>query len=442
MSIIKDICEYAYNTPFDSIPNEVRYMSKMLIADQIGCMVAGSFEQTSSAIHKYLEHKKHIDSEDMAFCYGYFSHALDFDSASNLIGHHASVVASALLACCNEKDVSGKEFLRAFCISTQVSFKIAEVLAPALNYRGFHITPVYGVIGATVAVGLILGLSEDEMVRALSLRVSHCSGLMGQFGTLAKFYHCGMAASSAIMACERAKAGFCGSMDIFERKNGFFFAYAGVENIDFIDFSSSWAIKSHNFLIKLYPCCSAAHSALNALEWLMKSENFKHSDVLKITTQVPEYTLHNLIYKEPKNAEEARFSMNFSLACLLVNESLTLQSYTMQNLQNPHILELQKKIEMCADDQFENFLDAEPSLVIVELKDGRKLTHCKPFAKGRTLDSPCDCEEFFEKFNSCVGSYVEDSEALFEILMQLELRGMRELELQDKINFLRSSTAL
>ena len=70
----------------------------------------------------------------------------------------------AMLALSDETAVSGHDFIRAYLLGTEVSFKAASFMIPGMNFRGFHITPVFGVIGAAAACAWLLKLGEAEFV--------------------------------------------------------------------------------------------------------------------------------------------------------------------------------------------------------------------------------------------------------------------------------------
>src|SRR5690606_17772724 len=92
---------------------------------------------------------------------------------------------------------------------------------------GWHGTSTIGSIGTAAAVAHLLGLDEEATARAITIAVSYASGTKGQFGTLIKPFHAGMAARNAVEAALLAKAGMQARPDILEGAQGFHSLFAG-----------------------------------------------------------------------------------------------------------------------------------------------------------------------------------------------------------------------
>ena len=202
------------------LPRKLEEIASDLFADSMGCMKAGLYESSARSITKYLSAKKgldfeeperlleKLDAEEKALFYGFVSHNFDFDK---LFKQSSDTIRRCsfrrLLALSGETAVSGRDFIRAYLLGTEVSFKVASFMIPGMNFRGFHITPVFGVIGAAAACAWLLKLGEAEFVNAVSIAVSQCSGLMAQFGSMMKFCHCGLAASGALRGSQNGARG-------------------------------------------------------------------------------------------------------------------------------------------------------------------------------------------------------------------------------------------
>ncbi|MCE3543615.1 MmgE/PrpD family protein, partial [Escherichia coli] len=84
---------------------------------------------------------------------------------------------------------------------------VGDGVGQAHYTAGWHGTSTIGSIGTAVATAHILGLSVEATARALTIAVSFASGTKGQFGTLIKPFHAGMAARNAVEAALLARAG-------------------------------------------------------------------------------------------------------------------------------------------------------------------------------------------------------------------------------------------
>ena len=129
------------------------------------------------------------------FANGLLAHALDFDDwdASIHAGHPSSMVLSAALTPSETLGSSGRELLKAYVVGIEVIAKIAAN-APNLQDRGFHSTPVWGSLGATIAAASLLKLTPQKINAALGIASSACGGIHRQQGSMVKPFHAGHAA--------------------------------------------------------------------------------------------------------------------------------------------------------------------------------------------------------------------------------------------------------
>jgi 2-methylcitrate dehydratase PrpD len=102
-----------------------------------------------------------------AFANGLLAHALDYDDWDAFIhvGHPTSMTVGAALPLAEHFGASGKDLLKAYVLGIEVICKIAAN-APNVQDRGFHSTPVFGSLGATVACASLLKLPVDKIKAA------------------------------------------------------------------------------------------------------------------------------------------------------------------------------------------------------------------------------------------------------------------------------------
>lgn len=421
----EQICEFCKNYGEKELPLKMEDIAADLFADSMGCMKAGLYENSARSITKYLSAKKRtdveeperllekLDAEEKALFYGFVSHNFDFDNSSNIIGHNSAVLFPAMLALSDETAVSGHDFIRAYLLGTEVSFKAASFMIPGMNFRGFHITPVFGVIGAAAACAWLLKLGEAEFVNAVSIAVSQCSGLMAQFGSMMKFCHCGLAASAAVRSVYMASAGVTGKPDVLEGKNGFFQAYYQPAAAKSMNLGEPWSMLRESFLIKAYPCCSASHSAIYGMQSFLRETGIDPRAVKSVKVLVPKYTTNNLIYSRPRNETEAKFSMNFAVANVMKNFDYDFGAFARDNIESPELLGYMEKVEMSVTDKFPDFVEAEPCVLKIETY-GKTYEKEIPFGLGRTLDSPLSREQLLKKFTMCTQGRFASPEETFD----------------------------
>lgn len=77
-----------------------------------------------------------------------------------------------------------------------------------------------GSVGAAVACGKLLNLTQEEMQYAISTASVQVIGMHSSFGTDQKPFHTGRAAQSGLISAVMAKGGLHGALDGLEDKLG------------------------------------------------------------------------------------------------------------------------------------------------------------------------------------------------------------------------------
>lgn len=435
MTILTKMVDFARSTTYEQIPEEIRRTSITALTDSLGCLISGSGTEGADAVCRYLQARPqrpdavipcrgfYAQMDEAALAWSLFAHAQDFDNCSCFLGHGSSVLAPVVLILGQKYHKTGREVMRAYILGMECGFQLAKSMVPETSFRGFHGTSVFGGITSAVASSLLLGLSRADTETAVALACTHGAGLMVNFGTMTKFYHAGMAASNGIRCAQLAQAGMKAAPLPFEGVSGFVQAFSGkVLTAGDLPFGNPWVLQTDSLLVKLFPCCSAAHSSLCALRDLMEEHGLTDGDITEVLTQVPLYSTHCLKYPDPSDEAQCRFSMEFALANMLIHGRYDLTSFHQENIKNTSIRTAMKKVRMEVSGEFPDFLDAEPAIVTVRLTDGKHFTRRLDYPQGRTLESPCTRLQLWEKFSCCTKDTLSTDNAarLFQMLCGLE----------------------
>ncbi len=169
-----------------------------------------------------------------AFANGLLAHALDFDDWDAFIhvGHPTSMMIGAALPWREHINASGKDLLKAYMLGIEVICKLAAN-GPNVQDRGFHSTPVFGSLGATVACASLLNLDVDKMKAALGIAASAAGGIHRQQGSMVKPFHAGNSARNGAEAALLASKGFTADAAIFEAPRGFCDTFFGPDTCDY-----------------------------------------------------------------------------------------------------------------------------------------------------------------------------------------------------------------
>jgi 2-methylcitrate dehydratase PrpD len=236
-------------------------------------------------------------------------------------GIHATAgVLPAVLALAEEADLSGRQLTEAFHVGIEVACKLNHAIDQRHYADGFHTTGTLGIFGAAVGAAKLLGLDEDGVAHALALATARAGGVRANFGSMVEQAHSGIAADGGVTAALLAQEGLAGGEDILEARFGWLQAAGGGFAPEAIcgRLGAPWAIIDPGTWIKPYPSGSLTHPAMTLLTTMMREHGFDAHTVDKLIVTTNGRMINTLIHHNPSDAMQARFSMQFCLAVLLV----------------------------------------------------------------------------------------------------------------------------
>lgn len=352
---------------------------------------------------------------------GTAAHALDYDDNFDPAKAHASaVLAPAILALAEQEGASGRACLDAYVAGLQILGRVGQGVNPVHRNRGWHATATLGAIGAAAACARLLKLDAEKAGYALSIATSMAAGFMAQFGTMAKPVHAGLAAKSGIVAASLARAGLTAGLDTLDGRTGMNRLMVGpdyeelrdtlayVEHGQNLRFETEsigepLLILSSGFRVKRFPNCGSAHRAQDGLLELIARHGFAAGEVEAIDVRAPVSHLANLMYTAPEDPMQAKFSLEYGLACCLVAGDCGLADFTPEVVAREELRALYPRIRRHPVDKAEGEF---PTEVEVVLKDGRRLETKVAMPMG-SLAAPFPTEAYWTKYQGCVAGALD-----------------------------------
>jgi 2-methylcitrate dehydratase PrpD len=399
----KALATFACSLTPDELPEEVREAAKLHLVDTLGCGLAaaglglGVQARTVAAAGggaaqaTVLGLPARVPAAEAALANGSLCHALDFDDThAGALAHVTTVVAPAALAVAEARGASGADLLAALVAGTETVARIGLAASGEFHARGFHATSVCGVFGAAAAASRLLGLDEDATGSALGLAGSMAGGLFAYLddGTATKPVHAGFAAHSGVLAAQLAAAGAEGPTSVFGARFGFYRAYVGSDDralaAQVVDLGERW--ETLRVALKAYPACHYMHGVLGAATEATAHKHVDPARIEHVEVSVPPGPAVALVLEPepeklaPRTPYEAKFSLQYSLAWLLVYGRVGLDAYAAQAIEDPRVLALARRIGYRADASGDD--GAFPGGVRIVLDDGRVLTADLRFQPG------------------------------------------------------------
>jgi 2-methylcitrate dehydratase PrpD len=382
--------------------------------DAIGCILAGSGEETPSAVlaavRRWGGGPAHVVGQGTALpspwaalVNGAAAHVLDYDDTFGpLSGHATAVLVPALLALGEEVEATGPDLLDALVVGLEVMACVGRSANPRHYALGWHATSTVGAVGAAGACARMLKLDERRARDAISLGVSMAAGTRMQLGAMAKSVHAGLAAKAGILAATLAAEGVGGAAEALEGQWRFAEMFAGraapVGSMEPPAEGAPLAIEQPGVDFKAYPTCAATHLSLDALLALKQREDFAADDVEAIETELPMVLRRNLMHENPRTGMEARFSMHYCLATALQG-GLGVSDFEGDAIQRPDIRARMPRVAMRGLEE-QDGQPPPPTSVTLRLRDGRVLTETRTERRGSAALRLTEAEQQ-AKFRDC-----------------------------------------
>lgn len=408
----------------DALPADAQERGRVHLLDSLGLALSGSIDPATHILKRHVERTNSNGTVSVlgtplkttaslaALVNGTSMHVDNFDDTSPQPspdrngGIHASAgTLPAALAIAEARSLSGRALMEAFHGGIEVACKLNHAIDQRHYAGGYHTTATLGIFGATVAAAKLLGLDADGVAQALAIATARAGGLRANFGSMTEQAHAGFAAEGGVVAAELAADGLTGGPNIIEAKFGLFDAAGGGFLPDAIHncLGAPWAITDPGAWIKPYPSGSLTHPAMTLLSDLMSEHGFSAKNVQGIRVITNQRLASTLIHSRPHDAKQARFSMPFCLAVLLVEGRAGLPEFTDAVVNRPDIKSMIERITYDSYETVEPGYSNVTSFLEVQLADGTIHKGRADFARGST-ESPMSYQDVAEKFEGCAAA--------------------------------------
>lgn len=417
------LARFAHSLRPDGIPSDVAHVAKLHLLDTLGvCLAASALGpgepvgrlagQAAAGGSTVAGWSRPLAAHDAALLNGILAHSLEFDDTHTpSVIHGGAVVIPTALAVAEERHAPGDELVRAFVVGFEVLIRLGLAAPGAFQARGFQTTAICGPFAAALMSGLMMGLSEEELVAALGIAGSQPGGIFEYLsdGSSVKQLHQGWASYAGIAAARLSHAGFTGPRTVLEGRFGVYRTYADtVPRADVLDdLGSAW--ETLNLSIKPYPCCHFNHAFIDgALQ--LRPDITDPGQVSVIHCRIPEPAVAIVCEpadrkKAPGSGYEAKFSLPYAVAAALVDGEVSHRSFTDDAASRRSVTELAAKVEYQPVNDLGYPRNLAGELEIV-LNDGRSAKVSVPHHLGGP-DRPLADLDVITKFVDNAASVVE-----------------------------------
>ena len=430
-------------------PADARRVARDAFQDTLGVILAGAPEESARLVRalvaaessdghgRIIGTRQRASASGAALANGTAAHALDFDDVSFVsLGHPSAPLVAATLAAAEMTGANGRTLLDGYCVGFEIEMMLGRAMNPSHYRRGWHATSTIGTLGAAAAVARVLGLDTDTTARALAISASLACGLKGNFGTMSKPLHAGLAARNGVEAALLAASGFTASDAALDGPQGFAIAFDG-EQTDLGSIAppvgDRWAIADVPPSVKLYPSCAATHPSMDAIVDLKHRVGFGADDVTSIDLGVDALTPNLLQYDRPQTGLEAKFSLHYCAAVAVIDDVIDLETFEDARVRRPEVQAFLSRVTMRVDPAVEAAGSRlTHTAMTVRLGDGREFRESSAGARGQP-GRPVAASDLELKFRRCARRVLAPAqvdralEALIHLESQSELSAFTGL---------------
>ena len=445
MGATEKIAQFIVDTSFEGIPRAAIEKSKRTALDCVGAALAGVGEPVSQTITGYATKLggpaqasvfgsgAKVSVADAALANGCIAHALDYDDCGVKIGHPSVLVLPAVLSLGEHLGASGKDILTAYVIGLEIEGKLAlhadfKLMQARLNHQTW-----YGSIGAAAACAKLLKLNIEKTRMALGIAANYACGLSVNHGSMAGAMAAGNACRNGVTGALMAQAGITANPNMIEAKNGFYDTLVGQDHYDAERMADGlgnpFYIESPGIGLKKYPSCYHTHRALDGVFQLLNEHRLNDKEIDEIDVGTSERAMRVLAFTEPATPYQAKFSMPYCIAAAVVDQQVTLETFTPSKFEDRSIVQTRKKVHLSFPDVpiWPGLADVGPDTefvgnpVTIRTTDGRSYRARVDIPRGDpTL--PLNDDELLTKYNDCARTQLrrDDIQRSVELILGLE----------------------
>jgi 2-methylcitrate dehydratase PrpD len=440
--------KYIHGLKFEDFGGDVVESTKLLLLDYLASAMAGyrinkTFNEAMWAVvggmggkkeSRVFFHGSRLPASNAAMLNAAFGHGADIDDGHRTAqGHPGVSVMPTALSLAEAQKLDGRDTIVAIVAGYEIFVRLATAINPSHLSRGFHTTGTVGAIAAGGAAAKALKLPLKKLHSALSLASLQSAGLLEvmESGQMNKPLHPAKAAFNGILAARLAEAGSEGPRDYLEGPKGFIRAFSDKADLGILlkDLGKKFRVSSA--YIKLYPACRHTHAAIDAVLTLRDGvlSSLDSLEKVKVHLYPAGINLTGSI-REPKNEDEAKFSLAYTVATALTKGRFTLKELDVSKSFDRQTRKLVSKIEVISDPQLENReANIRGARVELMMKNGTSRKAEVKLAKGEP-EAPASQKDVEAKLSFC-GETLFSKERLREVVTMVQrlerLKSMNHL---------------
>ena len=361
--------------------------------------------------------KRKYPARIAAFINALYGHGAELDDGNKKAAGHAGVhLIPAVFALAEKLESSNEDVLTALAAGYEAYIRISSAAQPGLVARGFHSTGMAGTLACAAACARLYHLDAQGIEDAIALATTMTGGLLsyGDSRPAIKPLNPGKAAENGVFAAMLANEGIQGPTEALEGQNGWFHAVTDQVHEEFLRGSDHLLL--HDCYFKLYPSCRHTHCGIDAAVAL--HSKVKTDDIEEVRVFIYPNAIKLAGIKLPKDQDETKFSIQYTLACALLNGSYGIDDMDPPRL-TPDVLALIEKTRLIPDAAMEDRTRGiRGTRVEIVKKNGQSVEETVLVPKGDP-EKPLTRADIIDKLRICAKGQASE-QALMTLVRNIE----------------------
>jgi 2-methylcitrate dehydratase PrpD len=415
-----------FNTKYEDLPPEAVEATKKEILDLMGVALGGASQPGATHVCALIKEwggkeessiigdKQKAPAPNAAQANATMAHTLDFDDVHEAAVMHPGIAAIPVVMAVGEArgNLSGKEFITCTALGVDMMCRLALATTPGKSpiELGWHLTTLFGFMGAAATAARVMRLSEDKIIDAIGIgyHQSCGNGQCVKDGALTKRLGPGFAVKGGITAALLARMGVTGARNSLEGEWGLYKQYMdGDYGPEILTADLGKRFEGVNVAIKPYPCCRGIHPAIDAALALMAETDMRRRDIKEIVLSVTDAHLKLLCQpleakRSPRSPVDAQFSIPWGVASAIVGGKVGLGDFTDSAIGNQDVLAITHRMRVEVDNSLHK-PGPEPTRVSIVTNEGKAFAKVVENPLG-SLERPMSFDDCARKFRDCAKS--------------------------------------
>jgi 2-methylcitrate dehydratase PrpD len=376
------VARFIRDLSWDALPDAVRRRARLCLLDNLGAVLGGTLTPVSRISAEYasetwrgdeatiLLHSRRAQAAGAAFANACAGNGLDIDDDAIFTrGHPGAQLLPVALAVSERLGASGRALLEAMVVGYEMAIRTGRCWHD--HHEIYQGDGAWGSVANAAASARLLGLKPDQIKHALGIAeyFSPNAPLMRDIDDPTMVKHgIGWGAMVGVTAAELAQQGFTGIPSIL----GFEEYEEWVTDIGERYWMADWVF------YKAWASCAWGHAACVAALQLVEQNDIPVEQIAHVEVRTFDEAVR-LYQGYPTTTEEAQFSVQWPLACLLLDGELGPNQILEDRFDDPEVRGLVDRIELVLDPEVDELYDSGQemdlrmySAVKISLQDGRE----------------------------------------------------------------------